>query len=132
MAKRASVCAAVLVAASSASVASLAHHSVSGQFDTEQRIELTGVISKVDWVNPHIYVHLDVENEAGGVDTWRLETVPPAFMYRAQVTPDMLMGSGKPVRIEALQAHDKSQHLGFIIRIHYAEGHDYQLSAEFR
>lgn len=112
------------------SSSSYAHHSVTGQFDPDARIELNGVISKIDWVNPHIYVHLQVENETGETETWRLETVPPAFLYRAQVTPDMLRGSGKPVRIEALRGRDESQHLGFIIRIHYAEGHEYQLSAD--
>ncbi len=109
---------------------SFAHHSVRGQFEPEERLDLTGVISKIDWVNPHIYVHLDVEDDTGETVTWRLETVPPAFLYRAQVTPDMLKGSGKPVRIEALRGRDKSQHLGFIIKIHYAEGHEYQLSAD--
>ena len=47
-----------------------------------------------------------------------------------QVTPDMLQDGGRPVRIEALRAHDKTQNLGFIVRIHYADGHNYQLSAE--
>jgi hypothetical protein len=110
---------------------SLAHHSVTGQFDPKERLDLTGVISKIDWINPHIYVHLDVEDDTGATVTWRLETVPPAFLYRAQVAPDMLKGSGKPVRIEALRGHDRSQPLGFIIRIHYAEGHEYQLSADY-
>lgn len=109
---------------------SFAHHSVTGQFDPEERLELTGVISKIDWINPHIYVHLDVENDTGETVTWHLETVPPAFLYRAQVTPDMLKGSGEPVRIEALRGRDKSKNLGFIIKIHYAEGHEYQLSAD--
>ena len=82
---------------------SFAHHSVTGQFYPEERLELTGVISKIDWINPHIYVHLDVEGDTGETVTWHLETVPPAFLYRAQVTPDMLKGSGEPVRIEALR-----------------------------
>ena len=48
-----------------------AHHSVIGQFDPEARLELTGVISKIDFVNPHIYLHLDVEDESGEISTWR-------------------------------------------------------------
>lgn len=107
-----------------------AHHSVIGQFDPEDRLDLTGVISKIDFVNPHIYLHLDVEDESGETSTWRLETVPPAFLYRAQVTQDMLMGDGSPVRIEAIRARDQSQQLGFIIKIHYSDGHYYQLSEE--
>lgn len=105
-----------------------AHHSVVGQFDPQDRLDLTGTISKIDFVNPHIYLHLDVEDESGNVNTWRLETVPPAFLYRAQVTQDMLMGDGSPVRIEAIRGRDQTQLLGFIIKIHYSDGHYYQLS----
>ena len=123
-------CASIAATSLAVASASFAHHSVTGQFDPEQRLELNGVISKIDWVNPHIYIHLDVENDAGETETWRLETVPPAFLYRAQVTENMLRGSGKPVRIEALRGRDQSQNLGFIITIHYAEGHHYQLSAD--
>lgn len=108
-----------------------AHHSVLGQFDPDDRVTLSGVISKIDWINPHIYVHLDVADESGETTTWRLETVPPAYLYKAEVTQEMLMGSGGPVRIEALRAHDKNQHLGFVIRIHYPEGHYYQLSEDY-
>jgi hypothetical protein len=54
----------------------LAHHSVSGQFDTSKSITLKGVISRVEWINPHIYVHLDVKDENGTVTTWALETLP--------------------------------------------------------
>lgn len=108
-----------------------AHHSVLGQFDADARLELSGVITRVDWINPHIYVHLDVEEESGETTTWRLESVPPSYLYKAGVTQDMLMGGGKPVRIEALRARDQTQNLGFIIRIHYPEGHHYQLSADY-
>ena len=107
-----------------------AHHSVDGQFDRSRRMALNGVISKIDWINPHIYVHLDVEDESGETTTWRLETVPPSYLYKAEVTQEMLMGGGKPVRIEALAARDETAHLGFIIRIHYADGHHYQLSGD--
>jgi 2,3-bisphosphoglycerate-independent phosphoglycerate mutase len=42
-----------------------AHHSVSGQFDVNKKVVLTGTVEKVDWVNPHIYVHLKVTDEKG-------------------------------------------------------------------
>ena len=108
-----------------------AHHSVLGQFDPDDRVMLNGVISKIDWINPHIYVHLDVKEESGETTAWRLESVPPAYLYKAEVTEDMLMDGGKPVRIEALRAHDQTQNLGFIIKIHYEDGHHYQLSADY-
>ena len=110
--------------------AAMAHHSVDGQFDRSDRVELNGVVSKVDWINPHIYLHLDVEEESGATTTWRLETVPPSYLYRVEVTQDMLSGGGKPVRVEAVRAWDKNEYLGYIVRIHYPEGHHYQLSTD--
>ena len=122
---------AVLGAVSVAASVASAHHSVLGQFDPGERVELNGVISKIDWINPHIYLHLDVEEESGETTTWRLETVPPSYLYKAEVTQEMLSGSGKPVRVEAIRARDESQQLGFVIRIHYPEGHYYQLSTDY-
>ena len=110
--------------------ASLAHHSVSGQFDTSQKVKLTGVISKVDWINPHIYVHLDVKDGAGNMVPWRLETAPPAFMRKAGLTSAKLMGDGQEVTIEGYPARDGTQHLGWILTITYADGHFYQLSGD--
>lgn len=108
----------------------VAHHSVDGQFDRNDKVELSGIISRVDWINPHIYVHLDVEDENGSMTSWRLETVPPSYLYKVEVTPDMLSGGGRPVRVEAARAWDKNENLGYIIRIHYPEGHHYQLSSD--
>ena len=64
----------VLVAATLVVVAGSvsAHHSVSGQYDASRPLTLTGVISKVDWINPHIYLHLDVKEKDGAVITWTL------------------------------------------------------------
>ena len=121
---------AVAALALATSSGSNAHHSVTGLFDPDDLLELSGVISKIDWINPHIYLHLDVEDDSGEIVTWQLETVPPAFLYRAQITPDMLGGGGKPVRVEALRGRDRTQNRGFIMKIHYAEGHTYQLSAD--
>ncbi len=105
-----------------------AHHSVLGQFDPRKRMELNGVISRVDWINPHIYVYLDVEEESGETTTWRLESVPPAYLYKAGVTQEMLMAAGESVNIDVILARDETQNLGFIIKIHYPDGHYYQLS----
>ena len=60
----------VLVAATLVVVAGSvsAHHSVSGQYDASRPLTLTGVISKVDWINPHIYLHLDVKDATRRVD----------------------------------------------------------------
>src|SRR5713101_2768939 len=53
-----------------ASSAAFAHHSVAGQFDTSKALTLKGTISKVNWMNPHIYVFLDVKEADGNATQW--------------------------------------------------------------
>jgi len=57
-----------------------AHHSVAGQFDASKRITITGTVTKVDWINPHTYLHIDVADEQGAVTSWRLESLPTAML----------------------------------------------------
>ena len=107
----------------------LSHHSVAGQFDVDNVVSLTGTISEVEWINPHIYVHLDVKDEQGNVVTWRMETSPPAMMRKARLTKSMLRGNdGETVTITGLTARDGTKHLGFIYTITYEDGHFYQLA----
>jgi hypothetical protein len=63
----------------------MAHHALASQFDTSKTAKVTGVIEKVDWVNPHIYIMMDVTDEKGQVSRWSMETLPPAMMKRAGV-----------------------------------------------
>ena len=104
----------------------LAHHSVPGQFDISKPVTLKGVISKVDWINPHIYVHLDVKDGSGSTSTWALATLPTAMMRRAGLTRESLQGKpGEEVTINAVPARDGSKQLGWINKITYADGHSF-------
>jgi Family of unknown function (DUF6152) len=104
----------------------LAHHSVPGQFDMSKPLTLKGVISKVDWINPHIYVHLAVKEGDGTTNTWALATLPTAMMRRAGITRESLQGKpGEEVTINAVPARDGSKHLAWINKITYADGHSF-------
>ena len=107
-----------------------AHHSVAGQFDVSKTATLEGIISDVEWINPHIYIHLDVENQAGDIERWRLESVPPSYLRKTRITRDMLMGGGETVTIDVLLPHDETPLLGFVRIIHYPDGHEYRLARE--
>ena len=123
----------VLVAATIMVVAGTlsAHHSVSGQYDASRPLTLTGVISKVDWINPHIYLHLDVKDKDGAVTTWTLSTLPTAMMRRAGLTKESLQGQpGEVVTITAIAARDETKKLGWISKITYADGHHVQLGRD--
>jgi hypothetical protein len=64
----------------------LAHHSITAEFDPGKHFVLKGIIAQVDWQNPHVYLHLDVKDEAGKVVNWALETYPPGVLHRGGVT----------------------------------------------
>lgn len=119
------ILAAVLAAAQAA-----AHHSVTGQFDPDKRVELTGVITKVDWINPHTYLYLEVDNGNGSSTTWRLESAPTAMLRKARITPDMLMDGGNPVAVEAIMARDGTANLAWLYRIEFSDGRTFRLSAD--
>jgi Family of unknown function (DUF6152) len=109
-----------------ASAAALAHHSVPGQFDVSKPMTLKGVISKIDWINPHIYIHLDVKEPDGTTSTWALSTLPTAMMRRAGLTKETLQGKpGEEVTILAVPARDGSKHLGWVNKITYTDGHSF-------
>jgi hypothetical protein len=121
--------AAAIVAVMAATVS--AHHSVSGQYDSSKPLTLTGVISKVDWINPHIYLYLDVKDKDGAVATWTLSTLPTAMMRRAGLTRESLQGKpGEVVTVNAIAARDETKRLGWISKITYADGHHVQLGRD--
>lgn len=107
-----------------------AHHSVAGQFDVNKTLTLSGVVSKVDWVNPHIYIQLDVKDPDGRMAPWRLEGVPVGMARKAGLSKKMLEGHGETVTVVAHPARDGTKHLGFMVKITYPDGHFYQFSAE--
>jgi hypothetical protein len=107
-----------------------AHHSVAGQFDAEKRTTITGTISKIDWINPHVYIHMDVADEQGEITTWRLESLPTAMLRKAGLTSEMIKGGGGKVTAHAILARDGTQHLAWLLKLTYEDGHEYQLAGE--
>jgi uncharacterized protein DUF6152 len=127
---RFTVCAVFSVLAGVGSSTALAHHSVSGQFDLTKEVTLKGIVSGVDWGNPHIYVLFDVSDPNGAKVTWKLETFPPGQMKRAGITKELIMGKpAEMVTATIRPPRDGSLHLGYLERLTYQDGHFYQLSS---
>lgn len=110
--------------------AATAHHSVSGVFDPENRVHIQGVISKVDWINPHTFFYLDVTNEDGSVTTWQLESLPTAMLRKGGLTSEMIRDGGSVVEVEAIVARDGTRNFGWVIQIDYEDGRVYKLANE--
>jgi hypothetical protein len=107
-----------------------AHHSVAGQFDMTKTVTLKGVVSKVDWVNPHIYISLDVKDANGKTGTWHLECVPVGMARKAGLSKAQLEGHGETVTVVAYPARDGTKHLGFMTKLTFPDGHFFQFAAE--
>lgn len=123
---------AALVLLGSAS-ASFAHHSVTGQFDPTKPVSLTGVITKVDWINPHVYLFLDATSADGAVLTWTLATAPTAMMRRAGLTKESVQGKpGEVVTVAGIAARDETKQLVWLYSITYADGRSVRLSQDRR
>jgi hypothetical protein len=111
-----------------------AHHSVTGVFDAAQTISVTGTIVKLEWVNPHSYLYVDVQKPGEAVTHYAFETLPPSMMRRAGVNRDMLLGGSEVGQVVTVRANPgrANPHEGWITRITYADGHFYQLSPDAR
>jgi len=117
-----------LVAALAAAPLALAHHSLSGQFDVNKSFQVTGVVSRVDWVNPHTQVYVDVKKADGAMVTYKLESLPVAMMRKAGLSRSDLLGDGRPVVIDAYPARSGIPTLGYLLHIKLADGREIQFN----
>jgi hypothetical protein len=74
---------ALLLAAAAAVVA---HHSFAAEFDANQPVQLRGTVVKVEWINPHTWIHLDVKKTDGAVERWMIEGGTPNTLLRRGLT----------------------------------------------
>jgi hypothetical protein len=58
----------------------MAHHSFAAEFDSNKQVKLTGVVTKIDWTNPHVWFYIDVKDEGGKVTNWGWEMGPPHLL----------------------------------------------------
>src|SRR5438067_6548476 len=85
----------------------IAHHSEAAQFDTTKPVKVSGVVKKVEWMNPHIWFYVDVKDENGKVTTWGFSGGPPGMLMRRGITRDVLK-VGDVVKVEGFRAKDGS------------------------
>src|ERR1700680_3349283 len=85
-----------------------AHHSVQAQFALNKPITVAGVVTKVEWINPHSYLYLDVKDESGNVKHWAFEMAGPGALRRAGLSRADRGGlkAGDTVTISAVAAKD--------------------------
>jgi hypothetical protein len=94
-----------------------AHHAFSAEFDANKPVKLRGVVTKVELINPHSWIHIDVKEPDGKVVSWAIEGGTPNTLFRMGITKDSLP-AGTELVIDGYQAKDGS---------HRANGRDITL-----
>lgn len=85
----------------------VAHHSVAAEFDNTKRVTIKGSVTKLEWMNPHIWVYVDAKDDSGNVVKWQCEGGPPNSLTRAGWTRNALK-IGDEVTIEGILAKNGS------------------------
>ena len=85
----------------------MAHHAFSAEFDADRPVKLKGTVVKLEWVNPHAWIHIDVPKDGGGTEEWMIEGGTPNTLIRRGLTKDALP-IGTEVIVDGFQAKDRS------------------------
>ena len=104
-----------------------AHHSPSAIFDMAKRISVTGTLTKIDWVNPHIVMEMEAKGEGGKTDHWTFESNPPSW-YRSVglARADFAKAVGQMVTVEGVRAKDGTTY-GYMQKIKLPDGTSLEL-----
>jgi uncharacterized protein DUF6152 len=89
------------------SVPVLAHHAFSSEFDANKPVKIKGTVSRIEWINPHTWIHVDVKDAEGKVTKWMVEGGSPNALIRRGVTQNLLK-VGMDVIVDGYQAKDGS------------------------
>ena len=84
-----------------------AHHSFAGEFDVEKPVKLQGTITRVEWINPHAWIHIDVKKPDGTVESWAIEGGTPNTLFRRGITRDSVK-AGMVINVDGYLARDGS------------------------
>jgi hypothetical protein len=90
-----------------AALPALAHHSFAAEYDGTKPVKVTGVVTRIEWTNPHIWFYLDVKDDAGKVANWGFSGAPPGVLMRRGITKDS-MKIGDTIHVEGFRAKDGS------------------------
>src|SRR5262245_9415092 len=84
-----------------------AHHAFAAEFDAEKPVKFKGTVTKMEWINPHAWIHIDVKSDDGKATAWMIEAAAPNALLRRGWTKNSLL-AGTEILVEGYQAKDGS------------------------
>jgi len=85
-----------------------AHHAFSAEFDANKPVKFEGTVTKVEWINPHTWIHIDVKQPGGTVERWMIEGGNPHNLFRRGFSKDILK-AGMVIVVDGYQSKDGSR-----------------------
>jgi uncharacterized protein DUF6152 len=85
----------------------MAHHAFSAEFDADRPVKFRGTVTKMEWVNPHAWIHIDVKKPDGTTEEWMIEAGTPNTLFRRGLTKQSLQ-PGMEVLVDGYQSKDGS------------------------
>ena len=82
-----------------------AHHAFAAEFDANRPVNFEGTVTKMEWLNPHVWIHLDVETSDGSMQSWAFEGGTPNVLFRRGFTKQSLL-PGTRIHVDGYQAKD--------------------------
>ena len=96
------------LALAAAAVPARAHHAFASEFDARKPVKFTATVTKMEWINPHAWMHVAVKKADGTVENWMIEAGSPNSLFRQGITKDTVR-VGMQVVVDGYQARDGSR-----------------------
>jgi hypothetical protein len=106
----------VLIAAFGMGVGALptsAHHSVSAEFNEDLPAEVTGTLTNLEWINPHVQLYMDVKGDNGQIQKWKIESGPTIHFHAAHLKEDMFP-VGQVLKMKVIMAKDGTKNFALM------------------
>ena len=104
--KRFAICCASIGILLAAGAPVRAHHSFGVEYDANKPVTLQGVVTKLEWTNPHGFIYIDVKGSDGKVVNWKFEGFPPSVLYRTGWRRNVTLKVGDEITIFGWRARD--------------------------
>ena len=91
-----------------AAVPMRAHHALASEFDERKPVKFTGTVTKMEWINPHSWMHIEVKKPDGTVENWMIEAGSPNSLFRRGINKNTVK-PGMVVVVDGYQARDGSR-----------------------